>query len=233
MKVIKSDAVHAHGERKVTHGDVTLLEGFDFNKHAALTKTFRPPFTASIDRATGTMRIDTAAFIPDNLVSAPEGATHFRLKAFGAAIDFEADQFLNAMSVSAYFPLDHKQRVKVALIHTVATASATPLLLAFGIEFVQIVKNGTQYELDDKKHNAMAIVRVDRARRAEAPITATKIKQRTLTPRKRLDRTAIKLSRFQRKRQSQFTLSAAQQAIASQEMTLSPCSSIQEQPAPP
>lgn len=233
MKVIKSDAIHAHGERKVAHGDVTLLEDFEFNKHAALTKTFRAPFTATIDRATGTMRVDTSAFIPDNLVSAPEGATHFRLKAFGVAIDFETDEFLNAMSESAYLPLVHKQRVQVTLSHTIATSPATPLLLAFGIEFVQIVKNGTPYELDDNKYNAMAIVCVDEAQRAEPPIPTPEIKQRTLTPRKRLDRAAMKLSRFSRKRQSQFNSTIAQQAPASQQMTLSPCSAIQEQPAPP
>jgi hypothetical protein len=35
MKIIKEDAVNNRGERRVTNNEVGLLQGFEFNKHAA------------------------------------------------------------------------------------------------------------------------------------------------------------------------------------------------------
>ena len=158
IKVIKSDAISSPGQRTIAHGDVTLLEGFEFNKNAALRKTFGAPFTAAIDRETGSMLVNIPPFSPADLVSAPEGATHFRLKAAGAAIDFEANTGSIAASESAVLPIRQERQEGLVLSHTVATASASPLLLVFGIEFLQGV-NGVYYPLTDGMFNAMAIVR--------------------------------------------------------------------------
>ena len=161
MKVIKTDAVSSPGERNVANGEVALLEGFEFNKNAGLAKTFSAPFTATIGRSTGTMMIDIPAFSPANSISAPEGATHFRLKAVGSAIDFESNTCSVATWQSADLPISGDVQGPLRLSHTVAPASANPLFLAFGVEFLQLV-NGVLYPLTNATSNSMTIVRVAR-----------------------------------------------------------------------
>jgi len=62
--VQKSDTVSKRGERNVVDGNIGLLQGFQFNINAVLDSTFFAPFTAAIDRATGTLSVDIPAFVP-------------------------------------------------------------------------------------------------------------------------------------------------------------------------
>ena len=160
MKVIQADVVNLRGERNVIDGEAVLLEAFEFNDNGKLLKTFFAPFTASIDRAAGTLVVDIPAFIPANVIHAPDGATHFRFKSGGAAIDFENNTFQVATSESVEIPLIQQEQAALQLSQAVAPASASPLFLVLGIEFLQLV-NGVQYPLKNGAFNAMAIVKVD------------------------------------------------------------------------
>jgi hypothetical protein len=158
VKVIRADAVNNRGERNVIDGDLSLLQGFDFNKNAKLATRFFAPFTAAIDRASGTFTINIPAFVPAHMIQAPEAATHFRLKAGGAAMDFEAKEYVAATSESANLALTDPQG---ALQLNIAVTPGNPkaLLLIFGIEFMQVL-NGFQNQMLDRAYNAMAVVRV-------------------------------------------------------------------------
>lgn len=158
VKVIQGDSINDRGKRNVTNGDATLLEGFQLNKKSALTSAFDAPFKPSIDRATGRMTIEIPAFAPEVMVCGPPGATHFRLRAGGAAIDFEGDTFSADTSETPDLPLTGEQ-APLQLSLQVAR-SANPMFLVFGIEFLQMV-NGRRRLLYNGEHNAMAIVRVN------------------------------------------------------------------------
>lgn len=93
LKVIKSDTHNARGERKVMDGDAGFLDGFEFNVHSALPKSFPVKFTPSIDSARGTASIEVPAFNPSRSVSPPEGATHFRLMSTAAVINFTENKW--------------------------------------------------------------------------------------------------------------------------------------------
>jgi hypothetical protein len=160
MKVIQADAVNIRGKRNVVDGEAILLEGFEFNDNGKLLKTFFAPFSSSIDRATGNLVVDIPAFIPGNMISGPDGATHFKLKAGGAEIDFEGNTYVVATSETAEIPLGQQLQPASQLTQAVTPASTRPLFLVFGIEFLQFV-NGAQYPLRNGAYNAMAIVRVD------------------------------------------------------------------------
>jgi hypothetical protein len=160
MKVIQADAVSARGHRNVIDGEIALLQGFEFNEHGPLATTFLAPYTATIDRQTGTMVVDIPAFSAEEMISIPEGATHIRLKAGGAAIDFEANTHSVSSSESEPLPITLAAQGPLQLTQAVAPASVNPLILAFGIEFLQLV-NDIQYPLKNGAHNAMAIVKVD------------------------------------------------------------------------
>lgn len=159
VKVIQGDAVNARGQRVVGDGEVSRLEGFQLNKHSALTKKFSAPFTASIDRGTGRMLIDIPALDAAEAISDPEGATHFCLRAGGAAIDFEGKKYSAAMGGTSALPIDGVQG-PLLLNVAVTPSSSDPMFLVFGIEFLQVV-NGRRYPLRDARCNAMAIVRVE------------------------------------------------------------------------
>src|SRR5258708_36725152 len=94
MEVAKGDPINARGLRNVTDGDLGLLESFEFNEKKMLKVILGVDYSANIDRASGSMKIEIPSFIPrEKLVPAP-GATHFKILSAGAEIDFDKGWFL-------------------------------------------------------------------------------------------------------------------------------------------
>lgn len=192
MKVIKSDAINPSGERNVADGDITLLEGFGFNKNASLEKAFSAPFIATFDRPRGKMKVTVPEFSPGDKISAPEGATHFRLKSIGAAFDFEANTCRISDSETSWVPVNQEKRIALELSHTVTEASVNPLLLVLGIEFVKLV-NGREYPLVGKTFNAMGIVKADASVSAEVKTSEDNIRTRTAPAHRRRNHSPVAL----------------------------------------
>jgi len=162
MKVIRADATNPRGQRNVIDGEAELLTGFNFNANAPLASTLFAPFTPSIDRATGVLKVDLPSFIPINMVALPGGATHFKVIAAGAAIDFEAGTFVNGTADSTELPINGTATEALSLAINLAANSTQPLFLAVGIVFYQEV-NGTKYGLKNGAFNALSLVSVSGA----------------------------------------------------------------------
>lgn len=160
VKVIREDAVNARGERNVIDGEASLLQGFEFNVNRALDEAVLVDITASIDRATGAMTIDIPAIIPTKDIAVPEGATHFRFKTGGAAIDFEGKTSIVVTSDSDDLPVTRDVQGPLQFSLPVPPDSVRPLFLICGIEFLQKTKAG-EVSLMNNDANAMAIVKVD------------------------------------------------------------------------
>lgn len=159
VKVIQADATNVRGQRNVIDGEAELLKGFEFNSNARLGGTLYAPFTTTIDRAAGTLIIDIPPFVPVNMVAAPAGATHFKVLAAGAEIDFEAETFINGSAASAELPIDATATAVMALTVNVTDKTTKPLFLALGVEFYQQV-NGALYSLKNGAYNALALVNI-------------------------------------------------------------------------
>jgi hypothetical protein len=157
VKVVQADATNVRGERNVIDGEAELLKGFEFNSAARLGSTLYAPFTSTIDRAAGTLTVDIPPFVPVNMVACPAGATHFKILAAGAEIDFEAETFVNGNAASAELPIDATATAMLNLAVNVTAGSTKPLLLALGVEFYQQV-NGVLYSLKNGAYNALALV---------------------------------------------------------------------------
>ncbi|MBT1686160.1 hypothetical protein [Dawidia soli] len=160
MKVIKADATNLRGERNVIDGEAELLRGFEFNENAKLNRTFFAPYTANIDRVGGGATIDIPAFIPANMIAAPQGATHVRLVAGCASIDFQNEDYGTDTATSAELTLGIAQQAALSLELSFGETDARPLFLAFGVEFYQVV-NGAMYTLKNGAYNALTLVAVD------------------------------------------------------------------------
>lgn len=159
MEVIKTDTVSRRGDRNVVDGNIELLLGFQFNINAVLDSTFFVPFTAAIDRATGILSIDIAGFVPEKMVTKPEGATHFQIISAGAEVDFEGTVYVSSNSSSAELPWNNVATAPIALENVVTANSTNPLFLLLGVEFFQEV-NGEMYSLRNGGYNSLAIVMV-------------------------------------------------------------------------
>jgi hypothetical protein len=159
MTVIKADATSTRGERNVLDGELELLTGFEFNNNANLVSAFYAPYTSTVDRVTGAMQIDIPAFVPGDMIAAPEGTTHCRLIGAGASIDFEIGTYELATSQSEFIPIAPNEVPALKLLNQIAANSTHPLFLALGIEFYQQV-NGLNYPLKNGSYNSLAFVRV-------------------------------------------------------------------------
>ncbi|MBL1408808.1 hypothetical protein [Sphingobacterium faecale] len=161
MTVIKADAVSDRGQRNVLDGELILLQSFDFNGNAGLSATVYAPFTATIDRASGVLDVNVAAFTPESQIVAPGGTTHFRLISAGVEVDFENETFKLAQSASSEIAYGNTLSAAIPLSNDLGVTDSTkPLFLVFGIEFLQQV-NGSFYSLNNGAFNALNLVAVD------------------------------------------------------------------------
>jgi len=159
VRVLQEDAVNPRGLRNVIDGEAELLAGFDFNINGKLGTTIYAPFTPVIDRATGSLSINIAPFVPLNMIAAPGGTTHFKIVSAGAEIDFENEVFVSANSETAVLPWDANLTAVIDLVNVVTANSAHPLFLMLGIEFYQQV-NAQMYPLRNGSFNALSLVAI-------------------------------------------------------------------------
>lgn len=160
MKVLKADTTSTRGQRNVIDGETEMLQGFDFNVNAKLSTTLYAPFTATINRAAGSLTVDIPSFIPNASIVAPTGTTHFRIVSSGAAIDFENESFVADSKSTATLPWDAVASAAINLANAVTAASTHPLFLLLGIQFFQEV-NGVFYPLKSGVFNSLNLVKVE------------------------------------------------------------------------
>ena len=160
VRVIQEDVTNTRGLRNVIDGEAELLAGFEFNISGKLGTTLYAPFTATVDRAAGTLVANIPAFVPLNMVAAPGGTTHFKIVSAGAEVDFENESFVADSQATAILPWDANPTAVINLSNAVTANSTHPLFLMLGIEFYQEV-NGQMYPLKNGAYNALAIADVD------------------------------------------------------------------------
>jgi hypothetical protein len=160
MKVIQADTTSVRGQRNVIDGEAELLQGFDFNEGGKLDTTLFAPFVSTVNRATGELSVSIAPFVPNSMVGYPSGATHFKITAAAASIDFENQEFEQKVTDSAVLPINGMPTAALNLVNSLTAASTHPLFLVLGIEFYQEV-NGSSYPLKNGAFNALQIVKVE------------------------------------------------------------------------
>jgi hypothetical protein len=159
VKVVKADTTNPRGLRNVIDGEAELLEGFDFNVNSKLSTTIFAPYTATINRVSGELTVAIPSFIPLNMISAPAGATHFKITSAGVEVDFEQQTYVVQTQLTAELPWNNTATVAINLVNAVTANSTHPLFLALGIEFYQEV-NGSMYTLKNGAFNALSLVKV-------------------------------------------------------------------------
>lgn len=134
-RTLQTDMLSARGERKVEHGNVTLLQGFHFNGKAAGAAGFPLPYTVSVDRASGTAEVAFPALVPRHYFSRHGGATHYQLSLQVAELDFAAGTFRHSLAETGDLPLSREEQSPVALKGAFPPGSTQPLFLALCLSF--------------------------------------------------------------------------------------------------
>jgi len=160
LKVVQADSSNVRGERTVMQGDLSLLQGFEFNNAIGLESVLTMPYIPVFTRTNGTAAMNVQEFVPKNEIAQVEGATHFRFIVGLAAIDFENQSY--EVDVTETNTMDYGSTPVAGQIieANISADSALPVFLVFGVEYYQSV-NGQMYPLNNKESNPLAIVLVD------------------------------------------------------------------------
>src|SRR5690554_2559204 len=146
LKVIKTDTLNERGNRRIEDGDMSLLEGFDFNIGGKLNTVFFTGYSPTLDRTAGTLEVAIDAFVPNELIDAPKGTTHLELVAGVAVLDFEIPTFEASHDSSGIIPWNAVEQPALTLNGSFTGGTTQPLLQVIGVRFYQEV-NGEMYSL--------------------------------------------------------------------------------------
>lgn len=161
MGVLKTDTLNNRGQRNPLDGELSLLKGFEFNSNGLLTSTLFVPYVSTLERSTGTISVELPDLVPTQMIQAPSGTTHFKIRTAAAEVDFEMGNSILVVDSTAEIPYDEVLLPSVTLTTTVTGASQLPLIQVLGIEFYQEI-NGAFYMLNNGAFNALALINIEK-----------------------------------------------------------------------
>lgn len=161
MTIMKTDTVNIRGERTPVAGSFDLLRGFEFNSNGLLSNTLYVPYIAELNRTLGTAIVELPELVPEQMISAPSGTTHFKIVVGASEVDFTMGNSLTVYTSTSEILWNADLMAPLNLSLTITPASVAPLVLLLGIEFYQEI-NGVYYMLNNGLHNALALVNLNK-----------------------------------------------------------------------
>jgi hypothetical protein len=161
MEVLKTDEISIRGQRNVLHGQIELLQGFEFNNNATLYNTLATDYHPAIDRVAGTLTLNIPSYHPLAGINAPRNTTHYKIVTIGAEVDFENEKFKPDVHETAFLPWNDTPTPTLNIVNTVTANSAHPLFLLLGIQFYDQI-NGMNFPIKNTSANPLQIVKVSR-----------------------------------------------------------------------
>jgi hypothetical protein len=187
VKVVQSDKKNPPGERSATMGDAGLLKGFEFNRRELMSEVTSKNskqvfhYSTNMNYALGMMTVYINQFNPKKL-QAPEGATHCRIGAIGAAIDFDKQDFSRSEDNSDMISLQATSIAAFTLHVHPAAETGHSLFLGLGVRFY---KPNSQGGYDAIKGGMMAVVEAGKCEAVVvSPVTKKKYNSSLLNPKK-------------------------------------------------
>ncbi len=160
VAITKTDTTNERGLRTLQDGDLSQLEGFEFNLNGKLGATLFATFTKAFDRVSGDATLDLAAFSPTVRIAAPAGTTHFKVVMGASELDFVNETSTFENDETAILPYTAANTAAIALSATITANSTLPVVQVLGVEFYQEV-NGEMYALKNGAYNALSVVTID------------------------------------------------------------------------
>ena len=160
--IAKQDHTSARGKKAVSIAanapeGLSLLKGFNFNKRAILQSILDAAL--DVNAATGVVKIP--GFIPEENLTAPQGATHVSFRSGFSSINFETNVTSTVYSPKVKLPIDLTQTDVVLTPPSVPdTGIGQKWMSVVLIEFYQEV-DGVSYPLSNGAFNALSVLSME------------------------------------------------------------------------
>jgi len=156
------------------------MEDFQFNEEASLGNLAYGKPAVSFTRATGEINITWPRFELKSKFDKYKSATHGRIIAGAAAIDFDKKKAVSDYTATDHLPIirpveDDRPEVVVNLSLKLPTPVLHPLFIVLGFTCYKLDSNQF-YKLDNRRYKALALISVQ-----PAPPPARKVKPPTAT----------------------------------------------------
>ena len=159
-KVISSDSVSPKGERNLLMGDNSLIKGFEWNKHASLRSIIGMNYKVDIHRNSGEVLFHFPSFKPEGGYPQHEAATHYRITAAIAELNWRDDLPYTARQTTGYLSLNDTQAANFTVLLEINKQTKNPIASSLSITWYVEV-SGVMYPLQNAGYNAAAVVDVD------------------------------------------------------------------------
>lgn len=155
-KVIYSDSVSNRGERKFELGNLQLLRDFQFSNKATIENTLyvQPASIESTDQVTLTI----PAFVPATFLRTVEKTTHFKISWIRASINFVDKSYSSESVSSGEIPIGIEENPELVLNLPKPATPDTHHFYAIALEYLQMLENGSQYQMYDLLQNPAKIM---------------------------------------------------------------------------
>jgi hypothetical protein len=169
IAMMHSDMTSGAGMRKPENGDAQVMRGFEFNKHASVETLLHATYQAGFDPKEEKCTLTITPPESKKMVKAPKGATHFRLIAGMATIDFKTGNYILDTVRSEEMAVRQGTNAPLTLTSPLAPAAGEGLFITLGIEFLQRV-NGAYCPLQSNEYNAMTLVHAEQILQPVEPL---------------------------------------------------------------
>jgi len=124
--------------RHAAAGDISLMEGFEFNHQLSLDQALPAKVTHSLDVVTGVMQLELPSFTARRKKGFPKEATHFRIVSCGVVVDFVSGKYRNDAHTSGLLLLGKQTPDVICWKHRLKAARGEVMVHALAIEFYKV-----------------------------------------------------------------------------------------------
>jgi hypothetical protein len=157
--ILQSDSVNDRGERRVTKGELNILEGFNFNRDTSLQNVVRAPYSVTINNDVSLATISFPLFMPKAMIETPSGANACMLTGIAASLNLEEETFpVDPVQTDVFDIRRHSREPLQLQLPIIEHKSTHSIIIAIGIDFFHETRG--RYQPVEKMHNAMAVVKV-------------------------------------------------------------------------
>nr|WP_287938400.1 hypothetical protein [Algoriphagus sp.] len=155
-KVIYSDVQSNRGERKFELGNMQLMKGFQFSKQSTIENTIfkQPAIVDGPDQVT----VSFPAMVPATFLRTLVNTTHYRISLIRASINFVEATYSADAVTSGELPISVEEQPALTLTLPKPAAPDTHHFFALALEYLQVLENGSKYDLYDLTQNPATIL---------------------------------------------------------------------------
>jgi hypothetical protein len=139
LQAIRSDKTHSRGKRAMQPGALSIMKEFEINHQNTFSRRKGVPYKTKRNTRNGVIQISVPSFIPKTALTAPDGATHFKIVSISAVIDFNKNTWSNTIEESSLIAISRRRTKPLSLQHPITVKAGEAQLQAVGILFYKLI----------------------------------------------------------------------------------------------